>query len=64
MVTGTFDTLATARESQESGLAPAQAEGVATMADPAAVELRLTWRILGRVGVLLAVATALDRVLG
>ena len=76
MTTATFDTLATARKLQQSGLDAAQAEavteairaavaeGVATKADLAAVELRLTWRILGGVAVLLALASAVDRMLG
>jgi len=36
---------------------------VATKADLAALELRLTWRILGGVGALLAVAFAVARLL-
>ena len=76
MTTATFDTVATARKLQESGLDAAQAEavteairaavaeGVAMKADLAVVELRLTWRILGGVAVLLALATAVDRMLG
>lgn len=41
----------------------AVSEDVATKADLAALELRLTWRILGGVGALLAVAVAVARLL-
>ena len=76
MTTATFDTLATARKLESAGLDAAQAEavteairaavteGVATKSDLAALELRLTWRILGGVAALLALATAIDRFLG
>lgn len=71
----TFDTLATARSLHEAGMDSAQAEAVAdairvavsedvaTKADLAALELRLTWRILGGVGALLAVAVAIARLI-
>ncbi len=71
----TFDTLAAARDLEQAGLDSAQAEAitktihgafseeVATKADLAALELRLTWRILGGVGALLAVAFAVARLL-
>jgi len=70
MALATFDTLAAARALEDAGMDAAQAEavtetirsavteGVATKADLAALELRLTWRILGGVGALLAVAVA------
>ncbi len=41
-----------------------KADLAALRADVAAMELRLTWRILGGVAVLLALATALGRLLG
>jgi len=75
MALATFDTLAAARALEDAGMDAAQAEavtetirsavteGVATKADLAALELRLTWRILGGVGALLAVAVAVARLL-
>lgn len=70
-----FDTLAAAHSLEQAGLESAQAEAItetirvavsedaATKADLAALELRLTWRILGGVGALLAVAVAVARLL-
>jgi hypothetical protein len=46
-----FDTLTAVRNLEEAGLDSAQAEAI-TKADLAALELRLTWRILGGVGAL------------
>lgn len=83
MAVTTFDTHAAVRAMEEAGLESAQAEaitetirsavteGVATQADLAALEARLTerinaqtWRILGGVFALLALWTAVDRLLG
>ena len=76
MTTATFDTLATARKLQESGLDATQAEavteairaavtqGVATKADLEKLRADLTWRMVLVVGALLALATAIDRLLG
>lgn len=76
MTTATFDTLATARKLQESGLDGTQAEavteairaavtqGVATKVDLEKLRADLTWRMVLVVGALLALATAIDRLLG
>ncbi len=76
MATATFDTLATARKLAESGLEAAQAEavteairaavteGVATKSDLETLRADLTWRMVLVVGALLALATAVDRLLG
>ena len=76
MATATFDTLATARKLAEFGLEAAQAEavteairaavteGVATKPDLETLRADLTWRMVLVVGALLALATAVDRLLG
>ncbi len=83
MAVTTFDTHAAVRALEKAGLESAQAEaitatirgavteGVATQADLAALETRLTerinaqtWRVLGGVFALLAPWTAVDRLLG
>ncbi len=76
MATATFDTLATVRKLAESGLEAAQAEavteairaavteGVATKSDLETLRADLTWRMVLVVGALLALATAVDRLLG
>lgn len=70
-----FDTLAAARTLENAGMDAAQAEAVtetirtavdqnaATKADLAELKEALTWRVFLIVGGLLAVATALDRLL-
>ena len=76
MTTATFDTFATARKLEEAGLDTTQVEavteairaavtqGVATKADLEQLRADLTWRMVLVVGALLALATAVDRLLG
>lgn len=71
-----FDTLAAARSLENAGMDSAQAEAVtetirtavdenaATKADLAELKEALTWRVFLIVGGLLAIATAVNRVLG
>ena len=63
MPQATFDTLAAARKLEHAGMDVKQAEGVATKADLAELKAALTWRMFLVVGGLLALATALDRLL-
>ena len=71
-----FDTLAAARSLENAGMDNAQAEAVtetirravdenaATKADLAELKEALTWRVFLIVGGLLAIATAVNRLLG
>ena len=58
----TFDTLAASRNLEDAGLTSKE-DIFRLEARLAELELRLTWRILGGVGALLAVAVAVARLL-